>query len=54
MVYKFFDKKPKGAGIENEIKENQQLGNELHNELLGNFKKEKCILLLKTRFGLLI
>ena len=30
MVYKFFDKKSKGAGIKNEIKENQQLANELH------------------------
>ena len=29
MVYKCFDKKSKGAGIENEIKENQQLANEL-------------------------
>ena len=30
MVYKIFDKKSKGAGIKNEIKENQQLANELH------------------------
>ena len=27
MVYKFFDKKSKGSGIKNEIKENQQLAN---------------------------
>ena len=31
MVYKFFDKKSKGSGIENEIKQNQQLANELQN-----------------------
>ena len=30
MIYKFFDKKSKGHGIENDIKENQQLANELH------------------------
>ena len=38
IVYKFFDKKSKGSGI----KENQQLAN------------ERCILLLKTIFGVLI
>ena len=32
MVYKFFDKKSKGAGIKNKIKENQQLANELHED----------------------
>ena len=30
MVYKFFDKKSKGTGIKNEIKQNQQLANQLH------------------------
>ena len=29
MVYKLFDKKSKGSGIKNEIKEKQQLANEL-------------------------
>ena len=51
MVYKFFDKKSKGSGIKYEIKENQQLANELQ---LGNLNKEKCIFLLKTVFGALI
>ena len=41
MVYKFFDKKSKGAGIKNEIKENQQLANELHKPILRKFKKRK-------------
>ena len=36
MVYKLFNKKSKEAGIKNEIKENQQLVNELHKPLLGN------------------
>ena len=41
MVYKFFDKKSKGSGIENEIKENQQLANELHKPIIRMFKKRK-------------
>ena len=67
-VYKFFNSKSKGAGIKNEIKENQrnflqnsknllansQLANELHKPIIRKFKKEKCILVLKTVFGLLI
>ena len=53
MVYKFFDKKSKGAGI----KENQQL--ELRtwkfiNQLLGNLKRERCILPIKKLFGVWI
>ena len=56
MVYKFFDKKSSGIGITNES--NYQLGNELHKpiikKLLKNFKQEKCILLLKIIFGVLI
>ena len=37
MAYKFFDKKSKGAGIKNEIKENQQLANELHKSIIRKF-----------------
>ena len=55
MVYKFFDKKSKGSGIKNEMKQNQQLANELHKPIIRKFKKkEKCILLIKTIFGVLI
>ena len=39
MIYTFFDKKSKGTGIKNEIKENQQLANELHKEIIRKFKK---------------
>ena len=35
MVYKFFDKKPKGRGIINEP--NYQLANELHKPIIGKF-----------------
>ena len=41
MVYKFFDKKSKGAGIKNEIKQNQQLANELHKPIIRKFRKRK-------------
>ena len=38
MVYKFFDKKSKGSGI-NEF--NYQLANELHKPVIKRFKKRK-------------
>ena len=38
MVYKFFDKKSKGSGIN---KENQELANELHEPIIRKFKKRK-------------
>ena len=41
MVYKFLNKKSKGAGIKNKIKENQQLANELHKPVIRKFKKRK-------------
>ena len=41
MVYKFFDKKSKGASIKNQIKENQQSANELHKPIVRKFKKRK-------------
>ena len=41
MVYKVFDKKSKGAGFKNEIKENQQLAEELHKPINRKFKKRK-------------
>ena len=51
MVYKFFDKKSKGTGIKS--MPNQQLDNELHKPIIRKLEKEKCILLLKTIFGVL-
>ena len=39
MVYKVFDKKLKGSGIRNEIKQNQQLANELHKSIIRKLKK---------------
>ena len=39
MVYKFFDTKSKGSGINNEP--NYQLGNKLHKPIIRKFKKRK-------------
>ena len=39
MVYMFFDKKSKGSGMKNEIKEHQQLANELHKPIIKKLKK---------------
>ena len=41
IVNKFFDKKSKGSGIKNKIKENQQLANELRKPIIRKFKKRK-------------
>ena len=41
MVYRFFDQKTKGSGIKNEIKQNQQLAEELHKPIIRKFKKRK-------------
>ena len=41
MVYKFFDKKSEGSGVNNEIKQNIQIAEELHKPIIRNFKKGK-------------
>ena len=45
--------KSKGTGIKNDIKENQQLANELNKTIIRKLKK-KYILLLKAILGVLI
>ena len=60
MVYKFLDKKSvsvtdisaKSGSVNTEIKQNEQLAEELHK--LKEFKKEEFILHLKTIFEMLI
>ena len=44
LIYNFFDKKTKGTGIINEIRENQQLADELHKPIFRKFKKRKLYL----------
>ena len=41
MVYKFFDKKSKGSGVNIEVKHNEQLAEELHKPIIRKFKKRK-------------
>ena len=62
MVCKFFDKKSalltdksaKGGSVNNEIKQNEQLGEELYKPIIEKLKKEEFILHFKTIFGVLI
>ena len=39
MVYKFFDKKSSGSGVDAEP--NYQLANELHKQIIRKFKRKK-------------
>ena len=54
MVYKLFDKKSKGSGVNIEVMHNEQLAKELQKPIIRNFRKEQFILDLKTIFGALI
>ena len=62
MTYKCFDKKSaslsdksaKGGSVNNEIKQNEQLGEELYKPIIEKLKKEEFILHFKTIFGVLI
>ena len=54
IVYKVFDKKSKVTGIKNEIKENQQLANELHKPTIRKLQKRKVYSSFKAIFGVLI
>ena len=54
MVYKFFDKKSKGSGVNIPLEFNEQLAKELHKPIIRNLKKEQFILDLEIIFGVLI
>ena len=41
MVYTLFDKNSKGSSTKNEIKQNEQLAEELHKPIIRKFKKRK-------------
>ena len=47
MVYKFFDKKSSGSGVDTSLvnksatEPNYQLANELHRQIIRKFKKQK-------------
>ena len=44
MVYKFFDKKSKGNGVNIEVKSSEQLAEELNKPIIRNFKKRTVYL----------
>ena len=55
MVYKFLDRKSssladesaaKGGAIKSEIKQNEQLAEELHKPIIKNFLKKKSIFII--------
>ena len=48
MLLKFFDKKSKGTGIKNEIKQNQQLANEIYKPIIRKFRKRKVYALFDS------
>ena len=59
MVYKIFDKRSAGSGVNmhanNKIKQNHQLAEELHKPIIKKkLQKEQFILNSKTIFGVLI
>ena len=39
MVYRFFDEKSKGSGVNIEVKPSEQFAEELHKPIIRNFKK---------------
>ena len=51
MVYTLFNKKSKETGIKNEMKENQQLANELHKPIIRKFKRCKVYASYKNNIG---
>ena len=54
MVYKFFDKKSKGSGINIPLEFDEQLGKELHKPIIRNFRKRTVYSRFKIIFGVLV
>ena len=54
MVYKFFDKKSKGSGVNIPLEFNEQLAKELHKPIIRNFKKRTVYSGFKIIFGVLV
>ena len=48
MVYKFFDNKSSGSGVANEP--NYHLANELHKQIIRNFRRRKVYLSFKRQY----
>ena len=50
MVYAFFDRKTKGSGIKNEIKQDQQLAEELRKPIIRKFKNKKIVFRIQRQY----
>ena len=53
-VYKFFDKRSTGSGVDIPLEFNEQFAKELHKPIIRKFFKKIFILDLKIIFGVLI
>ena len=51
MVYKFFDKKSKGIGVNIEVKPSEQLAEKLQKPVIRNFKKRAVSSGFKMHFN---
>ena len=51
MFYKFVDKKTSGNGVNDEIKQNQQLAENYTNQLLKKLKKKSLFFILRQYLG---
>ena len=54
MVYKVFDKKSKGSGVNITLVSDEEWAEELHKSIIRKFKQEQFTLDLKIIFGMLI
>ena len=50
MVYKFFGKNSKGGSVNNEIKQSQQLVEELHKPNTRTFKERKIFFFISRQY----
>ena len=41
MIYNFFDKRSQDSNVNNEIKQNEQLAEDLHKPIIRKFKKRR-------------
>ena len=51
IVYKFFDKKSKGGSVNNEIKQNEQLAEELHKPITKKNNKKSPFFIWRRYLG---
>ena len=51
MVYKFFDRNFSGSSVNNKIKQNQQLAEELHKPVVKDLKKKSLFFIERQYFG---